>query len=130
LPNRNLGGSGLDLSQVTQRYDVATFIKTRKGSNFDSLFISGKYGIAQLWGNWFSKNQGIFPDQCKPISPGYDMTKLNSKVSWKVLDTGPKPTVEILIQEDSNCIFLVLINSSMAFVKLMLFVADNKINFV
>jgi hypothetical protein len=107
LPNRNLNGYGFDLSQLSQNYTVSTYLKTRKGSNFGIASVSGKYGIAQLWGNWFSKNQGIFPDQCKPISPDYDMTKLNAKVSWKVLKAGPKPTVEISIHEDSNCIFLV-----------------------
>ena len=107
LPNRNLDGYGIDLSQLSQEYTVGTFVKTRKGSNFGIAPVYGKYGIAQLWGNWFSKNQGIFPDQCKPISPGYDLTKLNAKVSWKVLNTGTRPTVEISIQEDSNCIFLV-----------------------
>jgi hypothetical protein len=107
LPNRNLNGYGLELSQLSQRYDVYTAVKTRVGSDFSHSTVDGKYGLAQLWGNWFSKNQGIFPDQCKPISPSYDMTKLNSKISWKVLNAGPKPTVEISIEEDSNCIFLV-----------------------
>jgi hypothetical protein len=107
LPNRNLDGYGIDLSQLSQKYTVGTFVKTRKGSNFGIASVGGKYGIAQLWGNWFSKNQGIFPDQCKPISPDYDLTKLNAKISWKVLNPGPKPIVEISIQEDSNCIFLV-----------------------
>jgi hypothetical protein len=107
LPNRNLDGYGFDLSQLSQRYSVSTALKRRQGSSFGYSLIDGKYGIAQLWGNWFSKNQGIFPEQCQPISPNYDMTKLNSKISWKVLNTGSKPTVEITIQEDSNCIFLV-----------------------
>lgn len=107
LPNRNLDGYGFDLGQLFQNYTVLTFAKTRKGLNFGMSSVRGKYGSAQLWGNWFSKNQGIFPDQCKPISPNYNMTKLNAKVSWKVLNAGPKPTVEISIQEDSNCIFLV-----------------------
>jgi len=107
LPNRNLDGGDLDLSQLTQKYDVLTAVKTRLGSGFESTLVAGKYGLAQLWGNWFSKNQGIFPDQCKPISPDYDMSKLNSKISWKITNPGTKPTVEISIQEDSNCIFLV-----------------------
>jgi hypothetical protein len=107
LPNRNLDGYGIDLSQLSQKYTVSSYVKTRKGSNFGIASVSGKYGIAQLCGNWFSKNQGIFPDQCKPISPDYDLKKLNAKVSWKVLNPGPKPIVEISIQEDSNCIFLV-----------------------
>ena len=107
LPNRNLDGYGFDLSQVSQKYDVGTAVKSRQGSGFFPTFLDGKYGLAQLWGNWFSKNQGIFPDQCQPISPSYDMTKLNSKISWKIVNPGPKPTVEISIQEDSNCIFLV-----------------------
>lgn len=107
LPNRNLDGNGFDLSQLSQRYSVSTAVKRRQGSSFGDSYIDGKYGIAQLWGNWFSKNQGIFPDQCNPISPNYDMTKLNAKISSKVLNAGTKPTVEISIQEDSNCIFLV-----------------------
>ena len=93
LPNRNLDGYGFDLSQLSQKFTVSTAIKRRQGSSFGNSFIDGKYGIAQLWGNWFSKNQGIFPEQCQPISPNFDMTKLNSKISWKVLTTGPKPTV-------------------------------------
>ena len=107
LPNRNLDGYGSDLMQEKQDYSVQTFIKTRQDSRFSSTIVDGKYGLASLWGNWFSKNQGIFPDQCRPISPQNDMTKLNAKVSWKILNPGPKPTVEISIQEDSNCIFLV-----------------------
>ena len=107
LPNRNLDGYGLDLLQLSQPFDVFTAVKVRKGGVSDVSLISGKYGLAQLWGNWFSKNQGIFPDQCNPISPDYDMTKLNSKIAWKASNAGPKPTVEISIQEDSNCIFLV-----------------------
>lgn len=107
LPNRNLDGYGFDLQQLTQDYEISTDAKTRQGSKFSSVYLDGKYALASLWGNWFSKNQGIFPDQCKPISPNYDMTKLNPKVSWKVINPGTRPTVEISIQEDSNCIFLV-----------------------
>jgi hypothetical protein len=107
LPNRNLDGYGFDLQQLTQDYEISTDAKTRQGSKFSSVDLDGKYALASLWGNWFSKNQGIFPDQCKPISPDYDMTKLNANVSWKVINPGTRPSVEISIQEDSNCIFLV-----------------------
>ena len=108
LPNLNLDGSGIDLFQGSQYFTVNTYLKVRKGLGFTPSSISGKYGLAQLWGNWFSKNQGLFPNQCQPVfSTYFDEKKLNFKLSWKILNPGPKPIVEISIQEDSNCIFLV-----------------------
>lgn len=108
LPNVNFDGFGTDLIQGSQNFSVFTYVKVRQGLGYTQSPITASYGLAQLWGNWFSKNQAMFPDQCQPVfSTFFDEKKLNPKLSWKVLTPGSKPTLEITIQENSNCIFLV-----------------------
>lgn len=109
LPNRNLNGFSSDLSQLAQRLRVDTWLKLRKGTGYDTAQINGKTSLAHLWGVWFSKNQGLVPPECKPEAPtiGAAPGFLNSRLSWKILSSGLQPVVEISIQEDLNCIFLV-----------------------
>ena len=103
MPNRNLDGFGTDFSQLLQLLRVDTWLKLRKGTGYDSSQINGKTGLAHLWGVWFSKNQNLVPLECEPTTGRVQ----DSKLSWKILSSGLKPVVEITIQEDSNCIFLV-----------------------
>ena len=109
LANRNYDGNGLDLVQVSQEYKVIAPIFFKNQSIQGSL--TGKFGLAQLWGIWFSKNQGLFPDNCNPDSSrAYSEernTTLKTEVSWKILESGQNPRIEIRISETSNCIFLV-----------------------
>ncbi len=108
LPNRNLNGLSLDLQQVSQEFEVYAHVKVKENGGFGYSLIRGRYGLSQLWGNWFSKNQGLHASECKPISPdsrGYVNAKY--KMDYKVIESGPKPIVEISIEEPSNCIFLV-----------------------
>jgi hypothetical protein len=108
LPNRNLDGYSIDLMQTNQKYEITSAVKVRKSEGFDTSLIYGKYGIAQLWGNWFSKNQGLHTSECKPIMPdGSGYVKTDYKLSYRILSSGLKPVIEITIDEPSNCIFLV-----------------------
>ena len=108
LPNRNLDGLSFDLQQVFQEFEVFAHVKVKENGGFGYSLIRGRYGLSQLWGNWFSKNQGLHASECKPISPdflGYVNAKY--KLDYKVIESGPKPVVEISIEEPSNCIFLI-----------------------
>lgn len=108
LPNRNADGYSLDLSQIDQKFEVFAFVKIKKSDGFENAPIRARYGLSQLWGNWFSKNQGLHAADCKPIGPnsaGY--VKANYKLSYKVVTPGRNPVVEISIDEPSNCIFLI-----------------------
>jgi hypothetical protein len=108
LPNRNLDGSSTDLSQLDQKFEVFASVKVKKSGGFDSAFIRGRYGLSQLWGNWFSKNQGLHASECKPIGPdssGY--VKAKYKLDYKIISPGRNPVVEISIVEPTNCIFLI-----------------------
>ena len=93
--------------QTTQKFEVSGYLKIKKTDKYSSLTFSGKLGLAQLWGYWFSKNQEIFPSSCNALDIKYDVKSLNSKVNWKVLESGNNPKIEISITQDSDCIFLV-----------------------
>ena len=93
--------------QTNQEFDVYALLKIRNASKYSNLSINGQFGLAQLWGHWFSKNQEIFPTNCKPINIQHNISKLESKVSWKITEPGKNPKVEISLTEDSDCIFLV-----------------------
>jgi hypothetical protein len=108
LPNRNLDGLSFDLQQVSQEFEVFAGVKVKENGKFGYSLIYGRYGLSQLWGNWFSKNQGLHASECKPISPDSRGNVISKyKLDYKVIESGPKPVVEILIEEPSNCIFLV-----------------------
>lgn len=93
--------------QTTQKFEVSGYLKIKKTDKYSSLTFSGKLGLAQLWGYWFSKNQEIFPSSCNAVDIKYDAKSLNSKINLKVLESGINPKVEISITQDSDCIFLV-----------------------
>jgi len=108
LPNRNLDGLSLDLTQTYQKFEVSAWLKVRENGGLGYSRIRGTYGLSQLWGTWFSKNQGIGTSECKPLAPDFQ-GYVNSKyrLDYKVLASGPKPVVEVSIEEPSNCIFLI-----------------------
>ena len=99
--------SEIKFFQTNQEFKVTGFLKIKKTDNFTTLFFSGEFGLAQLWGNWFSKNQEIFPSNCNAVDIKSNAASLNSKINWKVLESGKNPKVEISITQDSDCIFLV-----------------------
>jgi len=109
LSNKNLNGYSLDIPILTQDFKIFTAIKVKQGSGFASSFISGSYGLAQLWGNWFSKNQGIFPENCELenfVETGFiPAPKLTFNL--KIIEYGAKPKVEISINDPNDCVFLV-----------------------
>jgi len=109
LSNKNLDGFGLDIPVVTQKFEIMTAIKVRKGNDYASSFISGSTGLAHLWGNWFSKNQGIHPENCEPenyVETGFIPA---SKITYnlKIIEYGAKPKVEISIDDPNDCVYLV-----------------------
>ena len=108
FPNRNLDGNSMGLNQSGTCCSVNTWLKVRKPGGFDISRISGRFGLSQLWGTWFSKNQGLHNSECKPITPednGY--VKANYELSYKIIESGLNPVVEISIDEPSKCIFLI-----------------------
>ena len=108
FPNRNLDGNSMDLNQRATCCSINTWLKVRKPGGFGFSQISGRFGLSQLWGTWFSKNQGLHNSECKPITPednGY--VKANYELSYKIIESGLNPVVEISIDEPSKCIFLI-----------------------
>ena len=108
FPNRNLDGNSMDLNQRATCCSINTWLKVRKPGGFGVSQISGRFGLSQLWGTWFSKNQGLHNSECKPITPednGY--VKANYELSYKIIESGLNPVVEISIDEPSKCIFLI-----------------------
>jgi hypothetical protein len=109
LSNKNLNGYGSDLSPRTQDFSILTWVKVRKGSGYDMSLIGGKYGLTQVWGNWFSKSQGIHPKNCNPdnhVGGGLLPERKFTHVS-RIIESGPRPKIEITIQDPNDCIFLV-----------------------
>ena len=107
LPHLDNSTSGVKFFQTNQEFKVYGSLKVKKTDKFTTLSFSGETGLAQLWGDWFSKNQGIFPSNCSAVDIKYNVMSLNSKINWKVLESGNNPKVEISITQDSDCIFLV-----------------------
>ena len=99
--------SWLNFFQTNNDFNVHGYLKIRNSSKYSDLSLNGEYGLAQLWGNWFSKNQEIFPTNCKPTNIQHDISRLNSKISWRILESGSNSKVEISLSNESNCIFLV-----------------------
>ena len=109
LSNKNLDGFGLDIPVVTQKFEILTAIKVKKGNDYASSFISGSTGLAHLWGNWFSKNQGIYPENCEPennVGTGF-IPAPKITYNLKIIEYGPKPQVEISIDDPNDCVYLV-----------------------
>ncbi len=108
FPNRNLDGYSNDVSQTGNCCRIDTWLKIRKPGGFSLSQISGRFGLAQLWGEWFSKNQGLHTSECKPITPEFasGLVKMNYKIEYKIIELGVNPVVEISIDEPSGCVFL------------------------
>jgi hypothetical protein len=109
LSNKNLDGMGSGISYLSQNFKVFTAIKLKKGNGYQSSLISGSYGLAQLWGNWFSKNQGIYPENCEFenfVDTGFIPAPVTT-YNVKIIEYGVKPKVEISINDPNDCIYLV-----------------------
>lgn len=112
LPNRNLNGYALDLSQLSQDLKVWPVIELRRGNGTTGSLIKATYGIAQVWGDWFSKNQGLATSDCDPSSSqgvAWDdlLRSLRTKPTVTILESGPRPRVQIDIPDVRRCVFLV-----------------------
>ena len=107
LPHIDNSTSGLNFTQTKKDFKVSGHLKIKETDNFVTSYLTGEFGLAQLWGDWFSKNQGIFPSNCNAVKIKYNALELNSEINWKVLESGNNAKVEISITQDSNCIFLV-----------------------
>ncbi len=84
----------------TGKYKISAKLKIKKAGGYITEFIEGNYGFPQLWGHWFSKNQGIAPDQCNPDG------KSTIETSWKILESGKNSKLEISLSQENNCIFM------------------------
>ena len=110
LSNKNFDGYGTGLSLNNRDFEILAFVKLRKGNGFSGSSVSGTYGIAQVWGHWFSKSQGLHPKDCEPQlleKSDTSVPKSNLSYEYKILEYGLKPKVEIIINDPNNCIFLV-----------------------
>lgn len=107
MPNKNLDGLGVELSQLSQKVQVWGDLVVRKGTGTSVEMLRGTTSLAHLWGDWFSKKQGIFPTECQPLAVNYNITSLNPKIGFTVISRGKTSLLEITIEEKSNCIFLV-----------------------
>jgi hypothetical protein len=107
MPNQNLDGMNLNMSPLSQNFGAFTSVKIRQGSGFRQEFIRAEYGLTQVWGNWFSKVQGLQPKNCEPSSSQEELPETKFQYTSKIIESGVKPKIEITIQEPTNCIFLV-----------------------
>jgi hypothetical protein len=105
LPRVDNQTSQTNFLQTNKAFQVATDIKIKRAGSYAEVRIFGSYGLAQLWADWFSKNQGIYPTDCKPV----DLTSQKSDISvdWKILESGLSPKIEISVEEENNCILLI-----------------------
>jgi hypothetical protein len=105
LPRVDNETSQRNFYQTNKEFLVNADIKIKRGATHKEERIGGSYGLAQLWADWFSKNQGIYPTDCKPV----DLTSQKSDISvnWKILESGLRPKIEITVKEENNCIFLI-----------------------
>ena len=95
--------SNYNFSQLGKgRYTISANLKIKRAGGYVTQSIDGDYGFPQLWGHWFSKNQGIYPNQCNP-----EQIKSAIKTNWKIIEVGIKPKLEISLSQENNCIFLV-----------------------
>ena len=127
LKNRNLNGYGFDIPIASENFGVSTYIKIRRyGAYQDTglLPISAGTGLAQLWGIWFSKNQGIFPMDCAPKKI-YSLDELPVKVSSSIISSGGLAKIEIRLHEPNRCILLVHAGPMVAPLNLNLLKKDN-----
>ncbi|KGA18102.1 hypothetical protein GM50_9660 [freshwater metagenome] len=109
MKNRNLNGFGNDIPKATSIFGVQTSIKSKKYgtyNSYESLPIKANNSLSNLWGLWFSKNQGIFPSECSPIKIS-KLADIEVDVSSKILSSGPTADIEIRLRELNRCILLV-----------------------
>jgi hypothetical protein len=104
LPRVDNETSQLNFLQTNKEFLVSAYLKIKRGGSYKEESILGRYGLAQLWADWFSKNQGIYPTNCKPVN--LTSQKSDISVNWKILESGLKPKIEISVEEKNNCIFL------------------------
>jgi hypothetical protein len=92
--------------QSNKSISVLGYLKVKKSNKYTTANVVGNFSVSQLWGYWFSKNQEIFSSECNAVYV-QPLESLNSKINWKILESGDNPKVEISITQDSDCIFLV-----------------------
>jgi hypothetical protein len=127
LRNRNLSGFGFDIPMYSENFGVKAKIKIRQyGAYQDAgvLRISAGTGLAQLWGIWFSKNQGIFPMACSPKKANF-LDQLPVKVSSNIVSSGRLAKIEIRLHEPNKCILFVHAGPMIAPSNLNLIKKDN-----
>jgi hypothetical protein len=107
VPNRNLDGLNLDWRPLTQQFQVFTTVTIRQGSRFRQEFVKANYGLVQLWGDWFSKAQGLHTKDCEPSPSESELAQTKIQYASRIIESGQKPKVEITIQDPTNCVFLV-----------------------
>lgn len=88
-------------SQFFKKYKIDAKLRLKRAGGYITQSISGEYGFPQIWGHWLSKNQGIYPDKCMPDGNS------TINVDWKILESGLKPTLEISLRQEKDCIFLI-----------------------
>jgi hypothetical protein len=114
LANRNMDGLGLDLAESGYQLStpiVNAYLDIKKGTELGLLGLSSSYiSIRNLWADWFSKSQGIFPENCQPqihTGTGFLPSESGLKFSASVLEYGKNPLIEITIEDANDCTFLV-----------------------
>jgi hypothetical protein len=88
-------------SEFNESFKINGWLEV-KGNAGKQLFMMGNYSLRKLWLDWFSKNQGIYPERCTPNS---DLPKI--ELDWKITKYGTNPNIEIGLSHKANCIFLV-----------------------
>ncbi len=88
-------------SEFGDNFRITGWLEVR-GNAGERLLMMGDYSLRKVWLDWFSKNQGIYPELCTPKS---ELPKI--ELDWKITKYGTNPNIEIRLSHQANCIFLV-----------------------
>lgn len=79
-----------------------------RSNNFfkkESKYIDGHITGAEIWSSWFTKQQGIYSNNCTPSTEKIPWgSVIPRSISYKVIETGKLAKVEISIKDKSDCI--------------------------
>jgi hypothetical protein len=108
LPNRGNAASDNDFSFVNEGLSVSKYVKYKTSSSVSYIQISAALGLRQLWGYWFSKNQGLYSQDCDSpelnLMNDFVVSNNNHKTTWKILEEGKSPRIELSITVDNDCL--------------------------
>ena len=109
MGNKNPDGGGVDFDLWP--FHVEAKVIYREGTKLSNWSVKAERKVSGIWGDWFSKEQGIQPLNCNPLSAEATEYLWHNKSKliyyYNIIEFGPKPKIEITISDPSDCVFLV-----------------------